>query len=73
MDERALAALKRLAQCLEDASRCINQVPDTQEVASLRAQLHSLQLILDRNSESLRSRIADHEQGDYGLGMSLAG
>ena len=72
MDECALSALKRLAQCLEDASGCINQVPDTQEVNNLRAQLQSLQLILDRNRDSLRSRLNDHEKGGHPFRMSLA-
>ena len=59
MDERARSTLKRLTQCLEDASDCIDQVPDTQELVNLRSQLLSLQLILERNREALRLRLQD--------------
>ena len=70
MDERARLALTRLSECLDDASACINQVPDTQELQILRGQLHSLQLILDRNREALRLRILDHEQKGQEVGMT---
>jgi hypothetical protein len=59
MDEATLANLRQLAKCLADASSCITQIPDGHGLEAIRAQLLSLQLILDRNREALRLRITD--------------
>ena len=63
MDESPLSTLDRLAKCLGEASDYINQLADAAELENIRAQLRSLQVILDRNREALRVRIADYEQG----------
>lgn len=64
MDESMLSNLRQLSKCLADASSCITQIPDKHELEAVRAQLLSLQLILDRNREALRLRIAALDRED---------
>lgn len=46
--------LQRLVKCLQDASECIDQVPDGNEFKSVSIQLRSLKMILDGNADALR-------------------
>ena len=59
MTDATLSALKQLIKCLDDASRCINQVPRDPALDRIHSQLQSLKLILDHNRESLELRIRE--------------
>ena len=52
-------ALQRLVKCLQDASECIEQVSDENELESVDIQLKSLKLILESNADALRLWIND--------------
>ena len=46
--------LQSLVKCLQDASECIEHVPDGNEFKTISIQLQSLKLILDGNADALR-------------------
>lgn len=52
MSEAWISALTRLAKCLKTAPRCIDVLPNDSEMAVLRAQVVSLQLMLNQNREA---------------------
>lgn len=54
MTEECRPLLHKLVKCLQDASECIDQVPDGNEFKTISIQLQSLKLILDGNADALR-------------------
>jgi hypothetical protein len=45
--------LREITKHLEGASACIDQLPEARELDSIRSQLESLRLILNRNRDSI--------------------
>lgn len=54
MNDEYRPLLQKLVKCLQDASKCIEQVPDGNEFKTVSIQLQSLRLILDGNANALR-------------------